>query len=62
MAEIERLNEEIRALVRERQELRVHGAGQEELERNRREIVGRQWRLTRALGEHYAPNASLSAA
>ena len=55
MAEIEQLNEEIRTLVRERQDLRTSGAEREELERNRREIVSRQWRLAHALGEVYAP-------
>ena len=55
VAEVERLNDEIRTLVRERQELRTRGADREELERNRREIVTRQWRLARVLGEVHAP-------
>ena len=62
MAEIERLNEEIRRLVRERQDLRTRGAARDELERNRREIVSRQWRLAQALGEHYSPRPDLAAA
>jgi hypothetical protein len=62
VAEIERLNEEIRVLVRERQELRSRGADREELERNRREIVGRQWSLARKLGEVYAPDSPQAAA
>lgn len=56
MAEIEQLNEEIRTLVRERQELRTRGADRDELERNRREIVSRQWRLAHAFGAVYAPD------
>lgn len=57
MAEVDRLNEEIRVLVRERQDLRTQGADREELERNRREIVGRHWSLARALAEIYAPRS-----
>ncbi len=56
MAEIEQLNEEIRTLVRERQDLRTRGADRDELERNRREIVSRQWRLAHVLGQVYAPD------
>jgi hypothetical protein len=62
MAEVERLNEEIRVLVRERQELRERGAGRDDLERNRRKIVGCQWQLTRALGEAYSPKLAARAA
>ena len=57
MGDVERLNEEIRALVRERQELRARGADPEELERNRERIVGCQWQLARAYGAQYAPAA-----
>jgi hypothetical protein len=60
MAEIDRLNEEIRTLVRERQDLRTRGAAREELERNRHEIVIRQWRLAHAFGEHYAPRSAVA--
>ena len=55
MAEVERLNEEIRVLVRERQDLRTRGADRDELERNRQQIVGCQWRLAHAFGEVYSP-------
>ena len=55
MAEIEQLNEEIRVLVRERQDLRTRGADREELERNRERIVSCQWRLAHAFGAIYAP-------
>jgi hypothetical protein len=62
VAEIERLNEEIRVLVRERQELRTRGADREELERNRRRIVSCQWTLARKFGEVYAPDSGHAAA
>lgn len=55
MAEVERLNEEIRVLVRARQDLRTRGADRDELERNRQQIVGCQWRLAQAFGEVYSP-------
>jgi hypothetical protein len=51
-----RSEDEIRTLVRERQDLRTRGAARDELERNRREIVSRQWRLAHAFGKHYAPH------
>lgn len=56
MAEIEQLNEEIRTLVRERQDLRTSGAERDELERNRQRIVSCQWRLAHAFGERYTPH------
>jgi FtsZ-binding cell division protein ZapB len=56
VAEIEQLNEEIRTLVRERQDLRTSGAKREELERNRERIVSCQWRLAQAFSEHYTPH------
>ena len=55
MAEIEQLNEEIRTLVRERQDLRTRGAERDELERNRERIVSCQWRLAHAFRAHYTP-------
>jgi hypothetical protein len=55
VAEIEQLNEEIRTLVRERQDLRTRGADREELEQNRRRIVSCQWRLAHAFSAHYTP-------
>lgn len=60
MAEIEQLNEEIRVLVRERQDLRTRGADRKELERNRQQIVGCQWRLAHAFGEVYSPRRAES--
>jgi hypothetical protein len=62
VADIEQLNEEIRTLVRERQDLRTRGAERDELERNRRRIVSCQWRLAHAFGEHYAPEPAPRAA
>jgi hypothetical protein len=62
VAEVERLNEEIRVLVRERQDLRTSGADRDELERNRQQIVGCQWRLAHAFGAHYAPRTAGSRA
>ena len=62
MAEIEQLNEEIRTLVRERQDLRTHGADRAELEQNRRRIVSCQWRLAHAFSAHYTPHRSEPAA
>ena len=45
-------------LVRERQQLRAAQADGEALERNRREIVRRQWELADALlARYYAPPA-----
>ena len=62
MAEIEQLNEEIRTLVRERQDLRTRGADRTELEQNRRLIVSRQWRLAHAFSAHYTPHPPDAAA
>ena len=62
MAEIEQLNEEIRNLVRERQDLRTRGADRTELERNRERIVSCQWRLAQAFSAHYTPHPPDAAA
>jgi hypothetical protein len=62
MAEIEQLNEEIRTLVRERQDLRTQGAKREDLEQNRQRIVTCQWRLAHAFSEHYTPRPDSCAA
>jgi hypothetical protein len=51
------------ALVVERQQLRLGGAADKELERNRLAIVQCQWELSRALIERYlSPAAAASAA
>jgi hypothetical protein len=53
---IENFSERILAVVRERQRLRTTGAGAEELERNRLEIVELQRRLSEALIARFAPS------
>jgi hypothetical protein len=62
VAEIEQLNEEIRTLVRERQDLRTRGADRTVLEHNRRRIVSCQWRLAHAFSAHYTPTRAEAAA
>jgi hypothetical protein len=52
---VEQLTERLRQLVSERQSLRDRGASTAELERNRLEIVRRQWELSRALIESHTP-------
>jgi hypothetical protein len=52
----------INALARERQELRARGAESDALERNRREIVRRQWELSYAFIERYLPSRSVAIA
>ena len=54
----ENLSEHIRAVVRERQVLRSAGAGAEELERNRLQIVDLQRRLSEALVARFLPAAA----
>lgn len=54
-AKVEALQERLRSLLREREELRALGAAREELERNRREIVETQWKLSHALIERHRP-------
>ena len=49
MASVESLYEAVRMLVAERQRLREHDAGGNELESNRLELVRRQQELSRAL-------------
>ena len=53
--QVERLNEELRRSVAERQALRDRGASRAELEWNRREIVRLQWELSHALIESHVP-------
>ena len=52
---IEQLTKRIEQLVLERQTLRDRGASKLELERNRLEIVRRQWDLSHALIESHRP-------
>jgi hypothetical protein len=52
---VEQLTERLRQLVLERQSLRDRGASTAELERNRVEIVRRQWELSHALIESHTP-------
>jgi hypothetical protein len=54
----ESLSERIRTVVRDRQVLRNAGAGAEELERNRLEIVELQRRLSEALVARFRPAAA----
>jgi hypothetical protein len=55
---VESLTEEIRGLVYERQTLRTVGAGADELERNRVELVRAQQDLVQALIRRHLPAAS----
>jgi len=55
---VETLTELHAALVRERQELRAHGAALEALEQNRLAIVHCQWELSRALIDRHLPPAT----
>ena len=52
---VEQLTERLRQLVSERQSLRDRGASTADLERNRLEIVRRQWELSHALIESHVP-------
>jgi hypothetical protein len=52
------LQHELSDVVAQRQELRAHGAGRLELERNRRRIVELQGRLVRLVGEYHAAQAA----
>lgn len=52
---IDQLTERLRQLVMERQSLRDRGASAAELERNRLEIVSRQWEMSYALIELHRP-------
>jgi hypothetical protein len=52
---VESLSEEIRGVVYERQTMRAVGAGREELERNRAELVRLQQELVSALIRRHLP-------
>jgi hypothetical protein len=55
---VESLTDEIRGVVYERQTLRAVGAGREELERNRAELVRLQQELVNALIRRHLPNGA----
>ena len=59
---IDSLEREIASLVERRQDLRATGAQAGELERNRREIVERQQRLSETLISIYAPHPAFALA
>jgi hypothetical protein len=44
-------------LVAEREQLRLHGADEAELEANRQAILAMQWHLDRAVGDEHVPPA-----
>ncbi|MDX6490196.1 MAG: hypothetical protein QOD43_441 [Gaiellaceae bacterium] len=52
---VESLSDEIRGLVYERQTMRTVGAGADELERNRLELVRAQQELVHALIQRHLP-------
>ena len=52
---VESLSDQIRGVVYERQTLRAVGAGREELERNRAELVRLQQELVNALIRRHLP-------
>lgn len=55
---VESLTDEIRGVVYERQTMRAVGAGREELERNRSELVRLQQALVAALIRRHLPAAA----
>jgi hypothetical protein len=62
MASVERLQEEVRTLVAQRQALRERGANRAELESNRLELASRQRELSHALIDRYLRHAVREAA
>lgn len=61
MASVEGLQEELRALVAERQAMREREAGRGELEANRRRLAQRQRQLSHALIHSHLRDASRAA-
>jgi hypothetical protein len=55
---VESLSDEIRGVVYERQTLRAVGAGRDELERNRSELVRLQQELVTALIRRHLPTGA----
>jgi hypothetical protein len=62
MADVEYLQEAVRALVEERQALHDRGANRDELESNRLELAARQRELSHALIDRYFRGAEPNAA
>jgi|1185.fasta_scaffold567348_2 hypothetical protein len=62
MANVESLQDAIRMLVTERQALREHGAGPDELESNRLKLAGRQRQFSHALIDRYLRSTEREAA
>jgi hypothetical protein len=60
VVDVESLEEEVRRLVGERQQLRESGASSVELERNRSRIVQAQLQLGRALIRRHLPGRAAS--
>jgi hypothetical protein len=58
---VEVLTVRIASLVAERQELRVSGAAEAAIERNRLQIARAQWELSHALIERHLPAAQTAA-
>jgi hypothetical protein len=58
---VEAMRQVLSYLVRERQELRAHGAEEFELEANRKAIIAMQCQLGRALGEEHGSDANPAA-
>ena len=52
---VEELQEQIAAVVHQRQRMRTSGASQASLERNRLQLVGSHWQLSHALIERHLP-------
>jgi hypothetical protein len=61
MASVERLNEELRILVAERQAMRERDAGADELESNRLALAQRQRQLSHALIDRHLRDAKRAA-
>jgi phage shock protein A len=59
---VESLTQRISTLTTERQTLRLNGASEPALERNRVQIARAQWELSYALIERYLPNPAEQAA
>ena len=62
MANVESLQDAIRILVAERQALREHGAGPDELQSNRLKLAGQQRQLSHALIDRYLRRTERDAA